>query len=60
MAYDPRSERVVVVGGETDNGCVDEVWSWDGAGWLRHLPSSGSTLPSARKDAAIFVDAVTN
>ena len=59
-AYDPRSERVVVIGGETDNGCVDEVWSWDGAGWLRHLPASGSTLPSARKDAAIFVDAATN
>ena len=60
MAYDPRSERVVVIGGETAAGCADEVWSWDGAGWLRHLPASGSTLPSARKDAAIFVDAVTN
>ncbi len=59
MAYDPRSERVVVVGGETDGGCVDDVWSWDGVGWTRHFASSGSTLPSARRDAAMFVDAVS-
>jgi hypothetical protein len=59
MQYDPRAERVVVIGGETDTGCVDDVWSWDGAGWTRHFPSGTSTLPSARRDAASFVDAVT-
>jgi hypothetical protein len=59
MAYDPRSERVVVIGGETDNGCVDDVWSWDGSGWVKHFATSG-VMPSARKGAAVYVDAVTN
>jgi len=59
MAYDPRAERIVVIGGETDSGCVDDVWSWDGIGWTRHFPTSGTSLPSARAGSAAFVDAVS-
>jgi hypothetical protein len=60
MAYDPLSQRVVVIGGETDNGCVDDFWSWDGIAWVRHFATVGSALPSARKGAQIFFDASAN
>jgi hypothetical protein len=60
MAYDPKAERVVVIGGETDSGCVDDAWSWDGSSWLRYLPTSGSALPSARQGAQLYFDASAN
>jgi hypothetical protein len=60
MAYDPLSERVVVIGGETDNGCVADMWTWDGIGWVRHLATAGSALPSARKGAQLFFDTSAN
>ncbi|MDA7936702.1 hypothetical protein N9B90_02065, partial [bacterium] len=60
MAYDPLSQRVVVIGGETDSGCVDDFWSWDGIAWVKHFATSGGALPSARKGAQIFFDASAN
>jgi len=58
MAYDPRSERVVVHGGEGSSGCLADVWSWDGSGWTLHLPQG--TAPSARRGAAMYHDAAAN
>jgi hypothetical protein len=58
MAYDPRSERVVVHGGEGSSGCLADVWSWDGSGWTLHLPQG--TAPSARRGAAMYHDAGAN
>lgn len=58
MAYDPRSERVVVHGGEGGSGCLADVWSWDGSGWTLHLPQG--TAPSARRGAAMYHDAAAN
>ena len=54
MAYDPRAERVVVHGGETDSGCADDFWSWDGVEWTRHFPTG--TAPTARSGHAMFYD----
>jgi len=59
MAYDPKAERVLASGGETDTGCVSDAWSWDGSAWLRLLPTNG-TLPSARRDAQLFFDPAAN
>ncbi|MGA1525956.1 MAG: Kelch repeat-containing protein, partial [Planctomycetota bacterium] len=58
MAYDPRSERVVVHGGETDAGCADDFWSWDGVEWTRHFATG--TAPSARSGHAMFFDPAVN
>ncbi len=58
MAYDPRSERVVVHGGETANGCQQNVWSWDGTQWTLHTATTA--LPSARTGAALWYDSAAN
>ena len=59
MAYDPNAERVLVSGGETDTGCVQDAWSWDGSAWLRLLPTNGS-LPSGRRGAQLVFDTAAN
>jgi hypothetical protein len=58
MAYDPRSERIVLHGGESASGCLADVWSWDGSGWTLHLPTA--TAPSARRGAQMWHDAAAN
>jgi len=55
MAYDRTSERVVLHGGETDAGCQDDFWSWDGLGWTLHSPT-GDASPTARADAQLIYD----
>jgi hypothetical protein len=48
VAYDARSERVVMYGGATNEGqTLDDLWSWDGRQWTllgRSVPSSGHLL----------------
>jgi hypothetical protein len=48
VAYDARSERVVLYGGATNEGqTLDDLWSWDGRQWtlLGHsVPSAGHLL----------------
>jgi hypothetical protein len=59
FAYDPRAERVVLHGGADAAGaCSAEVWSWDGAAWTRHTPTSQA--PSARRGGTLFFDAAAN
>ena len=58
MAYDPRSERVVIHGGETSNGCQQDVWSWDGTQWTLHTATTA--VPSARTGAALWHDPAVN
>lgn len=55
MAYDPDAERIVVIGGETDLSCVNEVWTWGGTEWIAHIPVGGG-LPFPRKGAQLYVD----
>jgi hypothetical protein len=59
MAYDPRSERVVLHGGETASGCQQDVWSWNGTEWTIHLPQSGF-VPSARTRSQLVHDSGSN
>ncbi len=58
MAYDPRSERVVVHGGDAANGCQQDVWSWDGTQWTLHTPTTA--VPTARTGAALWHDPTAN
>ena len=59
FAYDPRAERVVLHGGADAAGaCSADVWSWDGAAWTRHTPTSQA--PSARRGGTLFFDAAAN
>ena len=48
VAYDARSERVVLYGGATnDSQILDDLWSWDGRQWTllgRSVPSAGHLL----------------
>ena len=58
MTYDSRSERVVLFGGDAASGCKDDVWSWNGDAWIRHL--AGAASPSARSGAQVWFDASVN
>lgn len=53
-AFDPRSERVVIHGGENSIGCLSDMWTWDGLDWTQH-PTSG-TAPSSRTGHGIYYD----
>ena len=48
VAYDSRSERVVMYGGATNEGqMLDDLWSWNGRQWTllgRSVPSAGHLL----------------
>ena len=58
LAYDPRSERVVVHGGETASGCRQDVWSWQGTQWTLHTATTA--VPSARTGASLWYDPAVN
>jgi hypothetical protein len=53
-AFDPRSERVVIQGGENSIGCLSDMWTWDGNDWTEHT-TSGSA-PSSRTGHGIYYD----
>jgi len=57
-AYDVRSERVVVHGGNSANGCKDDLWSWNGVDWVKQL--STGARPSARSGAQLWFDPSSN
>ena len=59
MTYDPRSERIVLHGGETTTECRSDVWSWNGSAWTLHTPAAGA-IASARADAQLVHDQATN
>lgn len=52
MAWDPPSGRAVVVGGTTEYGCSDEIWSWNGGAWTLHT-AGGRAVPSPRAGAQL-------
>ena len=57
MAYDRRSEHVVLYGGDAV-GCQQDVWSWDGMQWFLHIANTNQ--PSGRTGAALWLDPSTN
>lgn len=54
MAYDPISQRVLIVGGNDNNAPIDDQWEWDGSSWTLTNPV---VRPSARWQSAMAFDA---
>ena len=59
MAYDPRAERVFIIGGDTAAGCVGDAFSWDGADFTRHNPGT-SPMPTSRHGTQLFYNPTSN
>ena len=59
MAYDPRSERVILFGGTTAAGPQQDAWSWDGTEWTR-LSAQSVPIPSVRAGSQLVFDTVGN
>ena len=59
MAFDAQSGRVVVIGGETDLGCTEEIWSWEGTQWTQHFPQIGTPPLAPRTGMACYADATS-
>jgi hypothetical protein len=56
MAFDFRTETVVIFGGTIGVRVTDETWRWDGASWTRAVGAN----PSARYYHAIAYDSARN
>jgi hypothetical protein len=53
MAYDQHRQRVVLFGGQGQNGPLGDTWEWDGTSWSQiTTPHS----PSPRRNAAMTYD----
>ena len=53
MAYDDDRDRVVLLGGYTPAGYLNETWEFDGARWLQRTPA---TSPPPRDAGAMVYD----
>jgi hypothetical protein len=53
MAYDPVSKRVVLFGGYSAKGYLNDTWTFDGTTWTQESPS---VAPSVRTAAGIAAD----
>jgi hypothetical protein len=56
-AFDSANGTIVMFGGATRSGVLDETWTWDGAGWRRQHPA---TTPPARELAFMSYDPATS
>jgi len=56
MAFDAATRTMVLFGGISDGGYLDDTWSWNGATWTRLFPS---TSPPPRSGASMAYDAAT-
>jgi hypothetical protein len=45
MAYDYATQQIVLFGGVSGNGYLDDTWTWNGENWTEQTPA---TSPSAR------------
>ncbi|MBN2361693.1 MAG: hypothetical protein JXR83_19730 [Deltaproteobacteria bacterium] len=54
MAYDSVRGRVVLFGGNSPGGLLQDTWEWDGQSWLDRTPAAGS--PPARAYVAMAYD----
>lgn len=57
MAYDPDTQRVLLVGGQPGNSSVPlgDIWAWDGTSWTELTPANGPALPP-RKNFGLAYD----
>jgi hypothetical protein len=56
MAYDPRRQRVVLMGGETARGKVADTWDWDGEKWVEQATGG----PTGRSSHGLATDRARN
>lgn len=49
MVYDPARKRLVLFGGESGGGPINDTWEFDGTGWRDVTPASEN--PPARSSA---------
>ncbi len=48
LVWDPRRERVVLVGGGDNNVARQDVWEWDGAAWSQVTPEREGPVSRSR------------
>jgi hypothetical protein len=53
MAYDPRTEKLVLFGGRADAASFNDTWTYDGKTWTKQSPGNS---PPARSEAAMAYD----
>jgi hypothetical protein len=53
LAFDEARGEMVLFGGSTQRGIVNETWTWDGKSWTQHHPA---VVPPARQEAAMAYD----
>ncbi|MEX1254701.1 MAG: kelch repeat-containing protein [Dehalococcoidia bacterium] len=58
MAFDPDAGRAVLVGGDTEDGPANDVWTFDSAtnAWTQHAPSGEAPSPRSGHDAVWLAD----
>ncbi len=44
MRYDPSRDRMVLFGGWTPTGLVNDTWEWDGSNWLKRSPAAAPSV----------------
>ncbi|PDV99609.1 Kelch repeat-containing protein [Candidatus Chloroploca asiatica] len=54
MVYDAARQRIVLFGGNSGGGVLNDTWEWDGTNWLRITPA---VSPPARHSHAMAYDA---
>ena len=57
MTYDSTRQRVVLFGGVSSSGLLNDTWEWNGTAWTQRSPA---TSPSARSDAEMTFDSGRN
>lgn len=53
LVFDPRSDQLVVFGGQTQTAPLGDTWTWDGAAWTEHVVTPA---PSARFEHGLAFD----
>jgi len=56
MAYDPATAQMVLFGGQSTSGDLNDTWTWDGTTWTQLFPA---TSPSTRSYTSMAYDSAT-
>ncbi len=56
MAYDEQRGVLVLFGGETRLGYMNDTWEWDGVQWAQRYPENVGPSPSMRTAHTMFYD----
>ena len=57
MAYDSATDQLIIFGGSTASGLLNDTWTWNGTTWTQLFPA---TSPSARDFASMAYDSATS